>query len=119
MTKATVDVCLHWAKICPLLMTMAVRPQTSLNRFQSLILKDAQILAAYSTASPINSPCLPSARSTSSSSYSPLMCGTLIVISISVDAFSSRSSVRMRAVKSGADDRSLELDLGVWVAMRV
>ncbi len=78
------------------------------NRPQFFTSKESHILAAYSTASPISSPCFPSARSTSSSSYSPLMCGTLMVIRMSVFSFSSRRSVRIMAVKSGAEELSLD-----------
>lgn len=90
------------------------------NRLQSLMLNDDQIRAEYSTASPISFPCLPSWRSTSSSLYSPLMCGTLMVMSMSALYFSSRSRVMIKAVKSGAEAESLpRVALGVWVEMRV
>lgn len=92
--------------------------QISVNKFQSLTFKVSQIRDAYSTASPISCPCLPSSKSTSSSSYSPLICGTLIVMRMSVDSFSSRRSVRMMAVKSGAPDLDLSTG-GVCVAMSV
>ncbi len=93
---------------------------TSSNNRQLFTSNVDQIRAEYSTASPISSPCLPSARSTSSSSYSPLMCGTLMVMRMSVFSFSSRTSVRISAVKSGAADRrDSSAPVGVCVAMSV
>jgi hypothetical protein len=52
-----------------------------------------------------------------------LMCGTLMVIRMSVLSFSSRTSVRISAVKSGADAFRDSSDCdgacGVCVAMSV
>lgn len=94
--------------------------QDSPNRPQSLILNVDQMRAEYSTASPMSLPWRPSSRSTSSSSYSPLMWGTLMVMRMSVFCFSSRRSVRMMAVKSGAEVVSRDwLTWGVCVEMRV
>jgi len=94
-------------------------PQTSLNSPQSLILNVSHTLAAYSTASPISRPCLPSSRSTSSSEYSPRMCGTLMVIRISVLSFSSRMRFSTMAVKSGEGLEDLGSGGGVCVAIKV
>lgn len=97
-----------------------LHPQTSPKRLQSLILKVSQILADISTASPMSFPCFPSSRSTSASVYSPLMWGTLMVMTISVDSFSSLIKFSTIAVKSGDCLRTDSTEAsGVWVAIRV